>query len=112
MKIVNLQRSREKYSFIEDFDEVTVSSIFNTDEAKRFINFIEKYKQENELERVYIRIPGIWHSDTESRKLLFEYLRNTRDYVIIETSPVLRAYFKTELTISQCDPKRIIKERR
>jgi len=47
-----------------------------------------------------------------NKSQLFEYLKDSHDYVIIETSPVLRAYFKTELTIRQSDPKKILKERR
>ncbi|MHA1378445.1 MAG: hypothetical protein ACTSRG_08690 [Candidatus Helarchaeota archaeon] len=112
MKIVNLSSNRERYSLLDFKDEITLSPIFNVDEAKRFVNFIQKYKQENELDTIYIRVPGNWRSDAEGRRLLFDYLKNTQDYIIIETSPILRAYFKTELTINCCNAKRILKERK
>ncbi len=109
---MNLPESREKSTLVEINDEITISPIFNKDEAKRFVNFLEIYKKENDLNQIYIRIPGSWHSDNESRKILFEYLKEQHDYVIIETSPVLRAYFKTELTMRKGDPEKILKERK
>ncbi|MFX1451270.1 MAG: hypothetical protein ACFFCM_10535 [Promethearchaeota archaeon] len=112
MKSMDVSNPRQRSTSVVGSDELLVSTDFNIDEAKRFITYIKNFKKESELDQIFIRIPGNWRSDNASRKLLFEYLKDSHDYVIIETSPVLRAYFKTELTIRQSDPKKILKERR
>ncbi len=112
MKIMNVSNPRQRSTSVVESDEITVAPVFNIDEAKRFVSFIQNFKKENDLTQLYIRIPGSWRSDDASRKILFEYLKESHDYVIIETSPVLRAYFKTELTIRDGDPKKILKERK
>ena len=112
MKSMDILNPRQRSTSVVGSDEILVSTDFNTDEAKKLITYIKNFKREAELDEIYIRIPGNWRSDNASRKLLFEYLKDSKDYVIIETSPVLRAYFKTELTIRQSDPKKIINERR
>ncbi|MFX0134846.1 MAG: hypothetical protein ACFFDN_14490 [Candidatus Hodarchaeota archaeon] len=112
MKSVNISNPRQESTSVVSSDEITIAPDFNIDEAKRFVTHVKKFKKENDINQIYIRVPGNWRSDDASRKILFEYLKESHDYVIIETSPVLRAYFKTELTIRKSDPKKILKERK
>ena len=92
-------------------DEILIPPFFDVNEAKKFINQVKNYKKENKLNQIFMLIPKGWHSDYESRKILFEYLKQTQDKVIIESSPVLRAIIKTELIVIDGDPQSVLKKR-
>ena len=114
LKIVKLrssQESKKKKRYQEYIDEIVISSFINVDNAKEFINRVKIFKKENQFTQIFIFVDKGWHSDSESRKILFEYLKQTHDKVIIESSPVLRAIFKTELIMIDGDPRRVLKKR-
>lgn len=83
-----------------------LSESFDEEEARNLTEYLDKIKKTNNIYNNIIIYPRKWRSTKEGRQILKNYKQRNHN-IIVASSPVHRAFLKTEAVYEGLDVKTI-----